>query len=124
MFTPTVFAQVQDWNTAAPGCIVDGVPTLRCFEAVFSNLVFMSGTIIALVLFVMLFMGGFSYLTSLGNPEKMKKAQSTLMYAVIGFVLFLSTFVILKVIDYLFLGNCGKIFQLSLEANNDIAPCP
>lgn len=120
----TVLAQVQDWNTASPGCIVDGVPTLKCFEAVFSNILFMSGTVIILVLFIMLFSGGFTYLTSLGNPEKMKKAQSTLMYAAIGFTLFISSFLILKVIDYLFLGNCGKIFQLSLEANNDIAPCP
>lgn len=96
-------------------CIVDGVPTLKCLEAVFSNVVFVSATLIVLVLLVMFVVGAVSYLTSLGNPEKVKKAQNTLKYAVIGFVLFMSSFLILKTIDYLFLGNQNKIFKFSID---------
>jgi hypothetical protein len=65
-------------------------------------------------LFIMFVNGSFTYLTSLGNPEKIKKAQGTLRYAVVGFILFISTFVILKIIDVLFLGGTNKIFQFQI----------
>ncbi len=116
-----VQAQIQNWESS--GCIVDGIPTLKCFEVVFSNILFMSSSLIVLVLFIMIFMGGFNYLTSFGNPEKVKKAQSTLKYAIIGVILFMSSFLILKAIDYLFLGNCNRIFQLNIGANGS-EPCP
>ncbi len=122
-----VEAQIQNWSTYDPatgtGCVVNGVPTLKCFETVFSNVIFMPSSLNVLVLFVMLFMGGFSYLTSFGNPEKVKKAQNTLRYAIIGVVLFISAFLIMKSIDYLFLGNCGRIFQLNIDANATTS-CP
>ena len=111
---------IQDWNST--GCIVDGIPTLKCFEVVFSNMLFMASSLIVLVLFIMIFVGGFNYLTSFGNPEKVKKAQSTLRYAVMGVILFMASFLILKAIDYLFLGNCNRIFQLNIDANA-AAPC-
>lgn len=112
---------IQDWEST--GCIIDGIPTLKCFEVVFSNILFMASSLIVLVLFIMIFVGGFNYLTSFGNPEKVKKAQSTLRYAVIGVILFMASFLILKAIDYLFLGNCNKIFQLNIEVNNTVGPC-
>lgn len=107
------------WDTLSGekvACIIDGVPTLKCFEAVFSNIIFMASGLIVFVLLIMFVIGAVSYLTSLGNPEKVKKAQSTLKYAIIGFVLFMSSFLILKTIDFLFLGNQNKIFKFSIEA--------
>lgn len=112
---------IQDWNST--GCIVDGIPTLKCFEVVFSNVLFMASSLIVLVLFIMIFVGGFNYLTSFGNPEKVKKAQSTLRYAVVGVILFMASFLILKAIDYLFLGNCNRIFQLNIDVNNTPTTC-
>lgn len=103
-------------------CIVDGIPTLKCLEAVFSNIVFMASTLIVLVLLVMFVVGAVSYLTSLGNPEKVKKAQNTIKYAILGFVLFMSSFLILKTIDFLFLGNENRIFQFNIETN--VVPDP
>lgn len=105
-------AGIQEWE--ASGCMVDGVPTLKCFEVVFGNILFMASGLIVLVLFIMFVSGSFTYLTSLGNPEKLKKAQGTLKYAVIGFVLFISSFLILKIIDVLFLGGQGKIFEFKI----------
>ncbi|MFZ2206776.1 MAG: hypothetical protein WA061_04065 [Microgenomates group bacterium] len=108
---PSVYAAtVDEWGT----CMVDGVPTLKCFEVVFQNILNMASGLIVVVLFVMFVMGGFSYLTSLGNPEKLKKAQGTLRYAVIGLVIFLASFLILNVIDILFLGGTGKLFKFSI----------
>jgi len=114
-----VYAQgIQNWDTVDPvtntSCMVDGVPTLKCFEIVFGNILFMASGLIVLVLFIMFVMGSFSYLTSLGNPEKIKKAQGTLKYALVGFILFISSFLILKIIDVLFLGNSNKIFQFTI----------
>ncbi len=109
----TVYAQIKDWNST-PGCMVDGVPTLKCLEVVFGNILFMSSALVVLLLFIMFVLGSFNYLTSLGNAEKIKKAQGTLKFAVIGFILFVSAYLILNVIDILFLGGSGKIFKFEI----------
>ncbi len=105
-----VYAQTQDWGN----CVVDGVPTLKCLEPVFNNLLAVSSGLIILVLFIMLVIGAFRYLTSLGNPEQVKKAQGTLKFAVLGFILFMSSFLILKIIDILFLGGSGALFHFQI----------
>lgn len=111
--TLPVSAQIKEW-TDVPGCMVDGVPTLKCFEVVFNNILFMSSALVVVVLFIMFLIGGFNYLTSFGNPEKVKKAQGTLKWAIVGFILFLSSFLILNIIDILFLGGKGNIFKLNI----------
>ncbi|MBI1863490.1 hypothetical protein HYS00_05235 [Candidatus Microgenomates bacterium] len=123
MFLSTLLAQspgdgTTSWNTLTGekvNCIVDGVPTIKCFEAVFSNIVFMASALVIVILLVMFIVGSVSYLTSLGNPEKVKKAQNTLKFAILGFVLFMSSFIILKTIDFLFMGNEGKIFKFTIQ---------
>jgi len=108
-----VFAQeASDWAS----CSVDGVPTLKCLELIFSNILTLSTSLMFLALFIMLLVGGFQYLTSLGNPEKIKKAQGTLKFAVIGLIVFISSFLILKTIDFLFLGGQGKIFLFEIPS--------
>lgn len=114
----TVYAQIKNWTDPSlggpTGCVVDGVPTLKCLEVVFGNILFMASGFIVLVLFIMLVMGSFRYLTSFGNAEGIKKAQGTIKFAIIGFVLFISAFLILTIIDKLFLGGTGKVFQFNI----------
>ncbi len=105
-----VNAQIQEWGN----CVVDGVPTLKCLEVVFGNILFISSTLVLLILFIMFLVGSFNYLTSFGNAEKIKKAQGTFRYAIIGLALFMSAFLILKTIDVLFLGNTGKLFHFEI----------
>lgn len=113
LFGLVVYAQqVNEWE--ASGCMIDGVPTLKCFEVVFGNILNMASALIIVVLFIMLVVGAFHYLTSLGNPEKLKKAQGTLRYAVIGLIIFLASFLILNVIDTLFLGGQGNLFKFKI----------
>lgn len=107
---------IQKWEDL-PGCMVDGVPTLKCLEVVFGNILVMASGLIILVLFIMFVIGAFNYLTSFGNPEKVKKAQGTLKFAIIGFILFTSSYLILRVIDLLFLGGTGQIFRFQLEGS-------
>lgn len=54
----------------------------------------------------MLLLGAYRYLTSDGNPEKISKAQSVMLYAVIGLILIVSSFIITKII--------GSVFNISL----------
>ena len=108
--TSTVHAAISEWGD----CVVDGVPTLKCLEVVFGNIIFMSTGLIILALFIMFVVGAFQYITSVGNPERIKKAQGTLKFALLGFILFMSAFLILKTIDVLFLGGAGKIFKFEI----------
>ena len=109
-----VYAQIKEWgNCVTP----EGVPTLKCLEVVFGNILFMSSTLVILVLFIMFVVGAFRYLTSFGNPENVKRAQGTLKYALFGFILFISAYLILNVICFLFLGGIGsncKLFKLEI----------
>ncbi len=114
-----VYAQIKDWEVMdagnPDGCVVDGVPTFKCLEVVFGNVVFAASTFVMVVLLAMFIYGSFMYLTSLGNPEKVKKAQATFKFAIIGFILFISAFLILKIIDTLFLGGTGTLMKFDLE---------
>lgn len=116
-FSFDVYAQIRDWDEPGKSCLVDGVPTLKCLEVVFGNILFMSSALIILALFIMFIVGAFRYLTSFGNPENVKKAQGTLKYAVLGLILFLSAYLIINVICVLFLGGFGdscSLFQLNI----------
>lgn len=113
--TPTPDANGNiSYSNVTSGCIVDGVPTLKCLEIVFGNLLFMASAFVLVVLFVMFVMGSYSYLTSLGDAEKMTNARNTFTYAIIGLVLFVSAALILFIIDQLFLGGKGEIFNFKI----------
>ena len=102
---------INQWDptgTGNGGCMVDNIPTLKCLEVVFGNILTMASAFIVLTLFIMFIVGSFRYLTSFGNAEKVKKAQGTLKMALIGFILFVSAFLILNIIQYLFLGDPAK----------------
>lgn len=117
LFFPLFTVSAQTPGTINPwgDCVVDGVPTLKCLEIVFGNILFMSSFFIIIVLFVMFVVGSFRYLTSFGNAERIKKAQGTLKYALIGFILFVSAYLIMTIIQTLFLGSGGtNLFEFKL----------
>ncbi len=107
------YAQVQDWGN----CVADngnGAPTIKCLEIVVGNLVFISSTIAILILFVMLIIGALRFITSSGNADKIKNAKSTLTYAFLGLILFVAAYLIINVIDILFIGGQGKLLRLEI----------
>ncbi|MGB9883499.1 MAG: hypothetical protein ACPLRN_03240 [Microgenomates group bacterium] len=101
----------SSWNS----CMVDGVPTLGCLDVVMGNLLTMASAFVVLLLFIMFVYGGFQYLSSFGNADKVKKAQGTLKLALLGFILYVSAFLILKIIDIMFLGGKGALFRFNLN---------
>lgn len=90
----------KDWEDVAPGCIQDGVPTLKCFEAVFYNILKVAVSLVTVALFAMLVVGGFKFLTSAGNPKSTESAKSTMTYAIIGLVVIIASYLIIRVIEY------------------------
>lgn len=115
-----VSAQIRDWDNpdgdpkTADSCLVGGVPTLKCLEVVIANLLIMSNALILLVLFIMFCIGSFKWLTSLGNPEKVQEAQGTFKWAIIGLIVYVSAYLILRIIDFMFLDGNGAIFNFKI----------
>ena len=89
----------EAWSTIAPGCVQDGIPTLKCLEAVFSNIVKVAVSFVTLALFIMLVIGGFKLLTSGGNPKTTESARSTMTYAIIGLIVIIASYLIMKIIQ-------------------------
>lgn len=56
----------------------------------------------ALVLFFILVWGGYDFLMSQGTAEKVKNAQAKITAGIIGFVLLLLSFLIVKLISFIF----------------------
>jgi len=53
-----------------------------------------------IITLTMLLLGAYKYLTSQGNPEKISKAQSVIIYAIIGLFLIVASFIITKIIGF------------------------
>lgn len=79
----------------------DGVATIQGLEGLFSNVVSVILGFGGIVLFVLLIVGGFNYLTSGGDPKKIEGAKATLTYAIIGIVVLVLAFLILRLIETL-----------------------
>lgn len=98
-----VNAQIASLSNSA--CVVDGVVTIRCAEVLFERLLTISSSVVLLVLFIMLIVGAFKYITSGGEAEKLAGAQNTLKFAFIGTFLFLGSYLFLIILQTLFLGG-------------------
>lgn len=105
LFLTTLFpAAVQaDCWTGPNGCTttIEGetVATIKCFECVFRLLVSYILTFTGLAFFIMLIVGGFSYLTAGDNPKKVEKAGNTLTFAFMGLIIVISAWIIIIAIE-------------------------
>lgn len=113
IYNIAVSAQVRSFKDS--GCLTDGdIPTLKCLEVVFQNILFLSSALVALIIFVMFVIGGFLWLTSSGDEQKLSRAKGTLTWAVTGLALYLCSYLILSAIDILFLGGKGDLFNFTI----------
>src|SRR3989339_1342088 len=62
-----------------------------------------------IILLFVLISGGFDYMMSQGNADKMKSAQAKITSGIIGFILLIVSFLIVRVIAMIF-GLGGGIF--------------
>lgn len=87
---------VSCWDR--PGVREGDVLTLKALECIFENILGIAARLAGLAVFVMLILGGWQYITSGGEKEAAKKAKNTLTYAVLGLVLLIGSWFILRFI--------------------------
>ena len=75
-----------------------GIATISNLSCLFKNVVTYALGFAGIVLFILLLMGGFKYITSGGDPKAVESAQKTLTYAIGGLVLILVSYLILVLI--------------------------
>ena len=76
-----------------------GIATFEGFNWIFNNLISVVLGFAAIILFLMLILGGFKYITSGGNPEKAAGAKATLTYAILGMVMLILSILALRIIS-------------------------
>jgi hypothetical protein len=69
------------------------------FNTIFSTILNLATALGLLVVFIMLLLGGFSYLTAGGDPKAMEGAKNTITYALMGLALMIAAWFILLLIE-------------------------
>ena len=92
---------MKEWAGVKCIKVIGGVdvPTLKCFEAVYANILRIVISLGLLALFVMLLVGGFRFLTAGGDPKAATAAKQTMTYAVAGIGLMAVAFLIFRLIE-------------------------
>lgn len=96
---PVVFAQEINVN----GMQVKGpLVGYSNIGDIINNVVPFIMTLAGIILFFVLMWGGLDYVTSQGQPEKLKSANAKITAGVIGFVLLVLSFLITRILSYIF----------------------
>ena len=75
-----------------------GIATIENLGCVFQSIVKSFLGFAGIILFILLVVGGFKYITSAGDPKSLEGAQKTLTYAIGGLIVVLISFLILVLI--------------------------
>lgn len=101
------FAQIESRTLKESNCLAvkaDGslekgqVATLDCVPIIIGNVVFWLLVFAGIVALFLIIISGFKFVTSGGEPKKAEGARKTLTYAIIGLVLILLSFAIVRFI--------------------------
>jgi len=84
----------QAWSTTG-----DAPAQLSDLEIVFGNIIGAILGLAGIVLFILLIIGGFKYITAGGDPKALEGAKKTLTYAILGMVFVACAFLILQFIQ-------------------------
>lgn len=90
------------------------VATIRCIVPLFTNLVQGVLALSGVALFVMLVVGGFNFLLSGGDPKKLEAARGTLTSAIMGIVVIVVAFLIIKTVQ-VFTNSSTDVTQFNLN---------
>lgn len=89
----------------------DEPANFKDLEVVFSNILGLLIPFAGIAIFVMIMIGGFKYMTSGGDPKKAAEGASTLTWAVIGLIVLVGAWFILRLISE-FTGVDVTIFKI------------
>ncbi len=91
-----VSAAVQ-WEDT--GCVQDGAATISCIEPLFANIIYAVVSISAVILFIMLVIGGFKFMIASGDPKNLDTAKKTITYALLGLFVIVCSYLILRTLE-------------------------
>lgn len=98
----TVFANPPDPGSTVPcdpgSAAADCAHTIEGLGPIFVNIISILIPVGGIILFIMLVVGGFSMMTSSGDPRKAEGAKNTITYAIMGAVVLALAFLILQII--------------------------
>lgn len=78
---------------------LQGINTISdVINKILPNLILIAG----IILFIILILGGFGFISSAGNPEKLKTARARITTGLIGFVLLIVSYLFVKLISIIF----------------------
>lgn len=81
-------------------CLENGdVLTIKCLEPLFQNVVTAVFAFVGVALLIMLFVAGYNFLLSGGDPKKLEAAKGTLTNALIGLVVIVVAYLIIRTIE-------------------------
>lgn len=89
-------------NECDPGAPITGTncaSPLSNLTDIFGNFIGILIPVGGIILFVMLIIGGFYFITSSGDPRRVEGAKNTLTYAIAGIVILASAFFIIQLIS-------------------------
>lgn len=79
-------------------CTIDGVATLDCVPVIFGNIIFWLLVFAGITAVVFIIFGGIKFITSGGDPKAAEGARKTLTWAIIGLIVILLSFAIVRLI--------------------------
>lgn len=89
----------QEWSFIDTTCVDGDVATIKGFECLFVNLLSIITTVAGLAFFIMLIVGGFKMIFSGGDPKTIASARSTITSALIGLIVSIAAWLILRFIE-------------------------
>lgn len=75
------------------------VATIQSLQTLFGNAVRAVVSLAGIALFVMLVIGGYNFLFSTGDQKKLEQARGTITNAVLGLVIIVAGYIIMRVIE-------------------------
>jgi len=100
VLTPVAFAQYQN-----PQCGGTGLPCDQSVTSFVLRIINIALAVAGLIAVLFLIIGGFRYITSAGNEETAESAKKIIINAIIGIVIIILSFVIVRVISSALVNN-------------------
>lgn len=87
-------------------CFQDTIAKLGCLPFYLGNIINGLFALSGVAAIILIIISGIRLLLSGGDPDKVAKAKSSLNYSIIGFLIVLSSFMILRVISFITGAEC------------------
>lgn len=100
-----------EWNRVT-GCIdsATNTATLKCLPAVFQNVVYGLLLFAGVGAMVFIILGGFKFMTAGGDPKQIDEGKKTLIYAIVGLLIIMFSFLIINIVGWFTGLNCISAF--------------